>query len=135
MRELIRLLSSLAGRGITLEAAGEKLLARPASALTADDRSQITRYKWALLLLAAEDPHDARAELDPPSFEGGPVELREFLTVSLAGATLLVTPREWADLSEPWWDPEAGQAEAVEPGPSGPPSISVRQQSLFGGPQ
>lgn len=134
MREVILLLSSLDRRGITLEARPGDLdrpgtiLARPAAILTRADKEGITRHKAAILLLALRDPHDARVALDPPAFTEGPVEEREYYRFTLAGITLLVTPREWAQFGEEWWDAPPVATLTTTSTPQPPP----RQPSLFG---
>lgn len=128
MRDLIRLLSSLESRGIRLEASPGTILARPAAALNTSDKEGITRHKPALLTLALHDPHDARVILDPPDFAQGAVQMRELLNVTLAGIPLLVTPAEWIQLGEEWWDSSPPATTTTTP----TPAASTRQRSLFG---
>jgi hypothetical protein len=97
----LQLLDELDRRGITVErrpGSAEGLLVRPEAALTLLDRQRIVRHKSELVTLLSETPQDARVRLDPPSFEAGPIQWREWCRVQLAGVELVVTPREWIDL-------------------------------------
>lgn len=104
------LLASLRAAGLSLRAEGGKLLIRPISRLTAEQRAAVAASRDALLSLLSPDSaawEEAasaiaeRAFLDPPDFGGAGVAMRESVVVRLEGfPAVAVSPEEWAEIEK-----------------------------------